>query len=170
MNKYLVIDVESIGLHGEGYAVAGVFVETDGSISKEFCLACPPDRAEGFANSRKWVADNIPPITVTAITPESLRQQFWMRWDEAKKEGYLLAAECAWPVEARFLIDCIRDNLLIREWAGPYPLHDIASFMEAAGMDPMEKKDRLPDELPVHDPLADVKQSARLLIEALSKK
>jgi hypothetical protein len=52
---------------------------------------------------------------------------------------------------------------------GPYPLHEIASFMTAAGMDPMATYARLPDELPKHHPLADARQSARLLWLAVSR-
>ena len=41
--------------------------------------------------------------------------------------------------------------------------------MLCAGMDPMATYDRLPAELPRHDPLADARQSARLLVEALRR-
>jgi hypothetical protein len=39
----------------------------------------------------------------------------------------------------------------------------------AVGMDPLGTNERLPNELPIHDPLADACQSARLLIQALNK-
>jgi hypothetical protein len=75
---------------------------------------------------------------------------------------------CAWPVEARFLAACVDDNPMTHEWSGPYPLHDLASVLMAAGRDPLAKNERLPGELPEHDPLADARQSARLLLAALA--
>ena len=49
----------------------------------------------------------------------------------------MMAAECAWPVEASFLLKCVRDDQEDRTWKGPYPLHDVATLLLAAGMDPM---------------------------------
>jgi len=77
--------------------------------------------------------------------------------------------ECGWPVEANFLEACIRDYPKTRNWEGPYPMHEIATLMLAAGMDPMGTYERLPEELPAHEPLADVRLSARLLKEAFAK-
>jgi hypothetical protein len=54
--------------------------------------------------------------------------------------------------------------------SGPYPLHDLASILLAHGRDPLAKNERLPEELPEHDPLNDARQSARLLHEVLSNK
>jgi hypothetical protein len=73
-----------------------------------------------------------------------------------------------WPVEAHFLSECVADRPQEREWQGPYPLLDVASVRLAAGLDPLATVDRLPSELPAHDPLADSRQSARLLVEALT--
>ena len=70
------------------------------------------------------------------------------------------------PVEARFLNECIDDNMPKSKWDGPYPLHEIASFMLAAGMDPMKTYERSGLDHPAHDPLADSYLSARLLMEA----
>lgn len=47
-----------------------------------------------------------------------------------------------------------------------YP--EIASVMLSAGMDPMAKYERQASELPAHEPLANARQSARLLAEALN--
>ncbi len=79
-----------------------------------------------------------------------------------------MAAECLWPVEARFIHDCITDDAQ-RLSAAPYPFHEIASVMLASGMDPMATYNRTPSEMPRHNPLADARQSARLLSEALSR-
>lgn len=95
--------------------------------------------------------------------------EFWNVWMTWKKDGALMFAECAWPVEAKFLAMCVGVNYPDSKWDGPYPLHDVASVMFAKDMDPMATYLREPNELPAHDPLADARQSARLLVTALSK-
>lgn len=84
-----------------------------------------------------------------------------MHW---KSKGAYLAAECAWPVEAKFLMDCVRDDFHLREWEGPYPLIDISSVLLARGIDPLGKQPRLESEEPAHNALNDARQSARLLL------
>jgi hypothetical protein len=169
---FFVFDVESIGLHGEGYAVAGGVYFADGTVDKssEFIVACQPEQANGESGDRQWVHDNVPVLEETNCeNPREVRERFWKFWETAKREypGIVMAGECVWPVEAGFLSACIKDNPEQRRWNGPYPLHEIASFMLAAGMDPMATYDRLDSELPKHHPLADARQSARLLCEAI---
>lgn len=179
---FFIFDVESIGLHGEGFAVGGG-IYIGGVAQHEFHYACSPEIARGTFTNRNWVRDNVPPHAGGSKSdPLYVRQAFWQEWEEAKQAypGIHMAAECGWPVEANFLSLCIRDGNPVlflndpcetwpREFQGPYPLHEIASFMLAAGMDPMATYDRLPCELPKHDPLADTRQSARLLFEALQR-
>ena len=43
----LVFDVESIGLHGEGWAVGFVLLGHDGETLKEGYFACPQESALG---------------------------------------------------------------------------------------------------------------------------
>lgn len=166
-SPFFVFDVESIGLHGEGFAVAGG-VYVDGAAQWEFCFCCPTDMAEGLQQDREWVAGNIPIMAVTHGDTKSLRMAFWDEWEKAKASCAQMAAECLWPVEARFIRDCVADDAQ-RLKAAPYPFHEIASVMLSAGMDPMATYDRTPSELPRHNPLADARQSARLLSEALAR-
>lgn len=172
MKFIFVIDVESIGLTGEGYAVAGGVYEfgRELKLCEEFCFSCSPEQCAGDFEDRKWVAENIPPIKITHENPHYVRNAFWHKWVKIKQNypGVVMAAECGWPVEARFLNACV-DYDSNRKWEGPYPLHDIASFLAAAGKDPMANYERLPHELPKHDPLADVRQSARLLWQVVCK-
>ena len=165
---YMVFDVESIGLHGEGFAVGYVVTAPGMECMTGTRYACHPDRANGGPGGRAWVAENCPPIEFDCASPRTVRNRFWRDWLLMKERGAVLVADCAWPVEARFLAACVDDDPKKRTWEGPYPLHELASFMVAAGMDPMATYDRLPDE-PQHDPLGDAKQSARLLIEALKQ-
>lgn len=167
---FFVFDVESIGLHGEGFAVAGG-IYINGAAMSEFRYSCPLDEAEGEDDDRDWVKANVPVMEITHRTPNLVRNAFWDQWLKAKDTypGIIMAAECGWPVEAGFVARCIYQDMPARKWSGPYPFHEIASFMLAAGMDPMATYDRLPSELPKHEPLADARQSARLLAQAIAR-
>jgi hypothetical protein len=168
---FFVFDVESIGLHGLGFAVAGG-VYQNGKPLREFSMHCGTLPDGGDEEDRAWVSANVSIVaeSLDMLTPHALRDAFWKTWEAAKAEypGITMAVECGWPVEARFLCACIEDDLAARKWSGPYPLHEIASIMFAAGMDPMATYERMPQELPAHEPLADARQSARLLATALS--
>lgn len=164
-----VFDVESIGLHGQHFAVAGgVFIE--GKETSSFCWACPAYMSRGNVADRTWVAENCPPLPSNCGGPLHVAEEFIRTLNLARAEypDLLVFAECAYPVETRFLACChdVSDEIGVFTI---YPLHEIASFMAAAGMDPMATYDRLPNELPKHDPRADARQSARLLHEALVK-
>jgi hypothetical protein len=175
----LIFDVESVGLHGEGFAVGWVVMEADKEIDSGYA-ACSPDYAyEGSKGDRIWVSNNVvphlPPPTIknskeerAHAAPAKLRQVFWDEWLRWKEKGATLWADCAWPVEARFLIECVQDGTDDRNWLGPYPLCEISTVLIYAGLDPLTKRDRLPSEKPAHHPTCDARQSARLLIEALA--
>jgi hypothetical protein len=164
---YMVFDVESVGLHGEGFAVGFAVVTREGEELDRARFACDPSAAQGASSDRRWVAENIPPIEVTHSTPRAVRDAFWSAWEVVKARGAVLVADCEWPVEARFLAACVDDDPEARRWGGPYPLHEVATARLAAGLDPLAIVDRLPSEEPKHCPLADARQSARLFVEAL---
>lgn len=168
--KYMVFDVESVGLHGEGFAVGYVVVDEDGAELDSRAFACHPNNAVSLGSGgRDWIKHNIPELRVTHDSPWLVRRAFWSSWNEWKAKGATLAADVPWPVEARFLARCVDDNHESRERDGPYPLIDVASVRLAVGLDPLETGPRLDNEKPQHDPLADARQSARLLIEALNE-
>lgn len=169
-DAYFVFDVESIGLHGDGFAVAGG-VYINGAAQSEFSFCCPLEEAQGVASDRMWVKKHVPVIKITHRTLDGIRDAFWFAWIEAKERypGIAMAGECIWPVEANFVSACVAQDPEARRWSGPYPFHDISSIMLAAGMDPMATYAREPSELPTHEPLADARQSARLLATALAK-
>lgn len=170
-SPFFVFDVESIGLHGQAFAVAGGVYDRDGNTLHEFAFHCHPDNADGELSDRDWIMANVSQSTASVgkIEPRGVRNAFWREWIDAKEKwpGITMAVECGWPVEARFLNACIDDDRGERNWSGPYPMHEIASVMLAAGMDPMATYERLPNELPAHEPLSDARQSARLLATAL---
>lgn len=164
---YMVFDVESVGLHGEGFAVGFVVVGNYGEVYSSFEYCAPPASAAGILAGHEWIKQNIPPLEATHDTPAEVRKAFWEAWKYWRSKGAVLVADCGWPVEARFLAQCVDDAGPLRAWEGPYPLHDLASVMLAKGHDPLATRERLSNELPAHSPLADARQSARLLIACL---
>lgn len=176
---FMVFDVESVGLHGEGFAVAYVVIDRLGDEKESGFFRCDPRKAIGTPEGLEWVQANVVPYLDAGLAqtfsdglgssvPRAVREHFWHHWQRWNSEGAMLAADCLWPVEARFLADCIADDRHGREWQGPFPFIDVASVRLAAGLDPLGTVERLKMEKPAHNPLADARQSARLLMEALS--
>jgi len=167
---YMVFDVESIGLHGLDFAVGFVIVNGFGVEIQSGLMSCGVNDTFGSSEDFAWCAENIPNIPVTHSCPKDMREAFWAQWLCWKDRGALLVADCSWPVESRFLINCVDESPEARKWQGPYPLHDVASILLANWKNPIEKVQRLQTELPEHNPLNDARQSARILIEALYSK
>lgn len=166
-NLFFVFDVESVGLHGEAFAVAGGVYDNGHSLW-EFSIACPVSECSGTDEDRQWVKDNIPGMKITHPKPKAMRDEFWRLWTIAKSDGALAAADCGWPVEHGLFKSCISDDPS-RKWIGPYPLHEIASFLSASGLDPLATYSRMQNELPEHNPLCDARQSARMLATAIAR-
>src|SRR3569833_2513776 len=118
MTMFMVFDEESVGLHGEGYAVGWVVIDEAGRAIASASYACDPDRADGSAAGREWVRENapMPRMGYDCSAPRWVRDEFWRACLYAKVQGALLAADCAWPVEARFLAQCVDDDPSAREW------------------------------------------------------
>lgn len=154
MSIYFVLDVESAGLFGGAFCYGFSVVNEDGQ-ELDFGYECvEADDEDATPQDFEWVQENILPYCPLTMgygqdredRTESLQNAFWQDWSAWKAKGALLCADVAWPVEANFLIDGVRF---------------------AKGLDPIGMAERLPNELPAHNPLNDARQSARLLIEAL---
>ena len=182
MQRYFfVFDVESVGLHGEGFMVGWVVLDTDGAGRyAEFGSAeCPASAAAHATGStakhetadRAWVAEHVTSApgahAVRASSPRAVRDAFWEAWTraQARYSGIVMAADVPIPVEANFVRACMLDNL---NRSSPYPFIDVASVLLASGQDPLATFPRQSDELPQHTALADARQSARLLYAALA--
>jgi hypothetical protein len=165
---FMVFDVESIGLHGEGFAVGWVVIDRLGNKYTERYIACDPLFARGTYQDSIWVRENIPKLIPFAKSPREVRDTFWIDYLKWKEKGVVLVADCNWPVETNFISACIQDYFTVRSKEGPYPFLDLGSILFAKGKDPIATYDRTKDELPKHHPLKDAQQSARLLIEALN--
>ena len=165
--KKLVFDVESIGLHGEGFAV-GYIILDDGVVCAQYHASCPIDTSAGADSDREWVKANVSTEgSMLLNNPRELRDWFWKVIQEVKAEGGQVWTDCNWPVESNFLSACVADDPETRRWQGPYPLFDVSNLILASGLDPLESFPRLPDELPAHHALNDARQSARLLKESI---
>lgn len=161
----MVFDVESIGLHGEAWAVGWIVIDGSSLSRAEGLAVAPRSSAKGDDCDREWVDRNCPELAVTHPSPIELRGFFWAKWREWADQGATLWADCGWPVEANFLEACIQDDPE-RKWQGPYPLHEISTVFEIAGWNPLEDHPRLYGENK-HHPLGDARQSARLLLKAI---
>ncbi len=153
---FLVFDVESIGLLGEGFSV-GYVVTQKGVEIESGLFATNPDNCFGSLDDRAWVKEH------------EVRDKFWAKWIEWRDKGAWLAADCNWPVETSFMSYCVSMDKESRRWNGPYPFIDIGSVLFGAALDPLATHNRRENELPKHNPLADARQSARLLNEVLPK-
>lgn len=172
--KIFMMDVESIGLHGEGFAVAWLVHDTKtGAELDSGCYSAGPDAAEGLQEDREWVMANVDlSMRWTHDNLESMQRDFWAVWERWREDGAVAAADCPWPVESRFLAECMDAGLAGSRWDGPYPILDVVSARMGAGetlAEVMAPGERLPNELPAHNPLADCRQSMRLLLWALRR-
>ena len=114
--------------------MGAVVLGGDGDVAERFYARCPIAGAID-----PWVRDNVLPALGDAPdthdSPRAMRDAFWT-WLSAHKSGALVVADCGWPVEAGLLSACVADDPA-RAFAGPYPLHEVASLLFAAGLDPL---------------------------------
>ncbi len=182
MNKnslYFVMDAESYGLYGQVFSWACVVFENGKEIFSCY-HTMPPRLARRIPSDEEWIEKNV--VRVMDHLPQSqhvvqhdnyaeLMDSFlgvWLKWQKQAT----LVADCPFPVESSFIRDCIDFAKLVDPERAKdisfYPVIDVASVRLGVGLDPMETVERRPDELPVHHPLADARQSARLLMQALA--
>lgn len=174
MFVYLVLDVESLGFYGKGFAYGFVVVDEAGKRLEEGIETYSSwikRSASDLLPHETWALNNVVPVLPpdTCDSLQVIRDRFWKVWMKWEQQGAYLVADCPFPVETNFLTECVKDDLIARQSDAPYPLLDVASTMYKAGMNPMESYSREADELPQHNPLCDARQSARLFLEAMQK-
>lgn len=171
MTIYFCFDVESVGLYGEGFAVG--YCVSDGEKEIESGIFnCPLHTAKGNTEDNNWVRKNVVPHLPepNCEYPEEVRYKFWevlqrYKEEEEYKEGLVVLVDCGYPVEYRFLKDCVLVSPETRKWEVPYPIHEVGTALLLTGQNPLENYERLPNEMPKHNPLADARQSLRLFLE-----
>ncbi len=175
-------DVESVGLYGPGFAVAGVLTDNEGRHLQDFSFSrgMPsinlPEQLRGTYDIDQWKADHewvsanvVPHLPETNCDDlDEVRSRFVALLKKCKDETGVnprLIADCAFPVETNFLAACV--NRHAARGLMPYPLIDISSMLLAQGFNPVGTHARLPDELPAHNPLNDARQTSRLYHDLL---
>ena len=124
----LSFDVESNGLHGAAFAVAGVLISPSCNILSQFVARCPI-----VGEIDPWVAENVlrPMGTIdnTHDNDKFMRDAFWSWYIQTKPRAGIIVAANPYPVEARFLIDCQNDDLAGRSVEHPFPFYDLSSML-----------------------------------------
>ncbi len=174
MNKILSFDAESNGLHGEVFAIGAVVIDRNtGTVLETFqALTYTPNNLDA------WVAENVMPalkdMRITHHRSYDMRAAFW-QWLMQQKASCTIVVDCGWPVEARLLASCVVDDPTQRAGNGPYPLHEVATMLLCAGLDPLASYGEtvLPGESHrKHHPVYDAHVSAlcaRMALQQLSK-
>jgi hypothetical protein len=187
MNKYIAsLDVESIGLYGDPTAWALVIGDSEGTILAEYAAQLKDVHGQAKEHDpssdsdRKWYRDHVDPATTGEAwggmwqyepntfqhydnirTVGGLLDMFAREWEIAKQTwpGIELMADCPFPVETNFLRRATRAGEV-------YPLLDVNTLVYMHGNPNFP---RLESELPVHNPLADARQSYRIWVELTQK-
>lgn len=173
MRRFFVFDVESVGLYGSPFAVGWVVIQENGVQVEEGLLNCYSGTGSGMwletnghPEDVQWVLDHVPVMDLTHRNIAPMMHDFWGVY--LRNKDCVFVADCPYPVEARFLNRLFGDNR-VRQQHSPYPLLDVGSIAFTAGLDPLKSFERHPTELPLHNPLCDARQSARIMIEALDR-
>lgn len=127
MKNLFVFDCESTSLHGSTFAVGAIVSDQKGNEIDRFELMS----LEGKDNAGDWVQENVIPglsDMPTCATDLELRNSFFEFYMK-HKESCDIYSDVNYPVETNFLAAVVVDDLAKREWSMPYPLHDIAMFV-----------------------------------------
>lgn len=170
MRHWFSLDVESMGLLGEPFAVGWVIVDEEGNEKEEGYLAYP-HLTEGVSpDDMKWMQENVLPHLPepNCKDADDLCHRFWDAWTTAhvNYDGLTMVSDVPFPVEAGFLLRCLK-MLGLGMGDSPLPIIDVASVLLATGQDPLGTYSRLDNELPAHNPLNDARQSVRQMLQAL---
>ncbi|MHB1952636.1 MAG: hypothetical protein ACYCOU_02715 [Sulfobacillus sp.] len=137
IRRLISFDVESEDLHGEGFAVGAVEFDLETkTVLDKFEGRTAVDKVCAYV--KEVVLPAVSSIPIGYSSPKELRSAFWkwMRGKLSAENESAVIVDCGWPVEARFLAACIDDDRETRFWQGPYPLHEVASVLLSAGIDP----------------------------------
>ena len=157
------VDAETNGLYGDVWAIGAVVLSPDGKMVDSFS-----GQVENPVITDQWVLTNIVPYVSLPKykSARELRDAFWSFWMK-NKATCLAIADYAYPVESNLFRLCINDDVS-RTWDGPYPLHEVATLLYAAGIDPNISREEFSGmyHLTKHNPLDDAYLSALTWIKA----
>jgi len=167
--KVFSLDVECMGLYGDVFSVGVSILDEKKNELESLFLRADHSLAHGTEDSRKWIEVNVIPTLddVNCCSLRELRDKFWEFYIDCKRRypDLIVVADCGAPCESGFFRACVLDDIKHRQWEAPYPLHELGTLLLARGKDPLANYERLANELPKHNPLADARQSGRLWIE-----
>ncbi len=139
--KILSFDVESNGLQGAGFAVAGLLLDDGGNTITSFAGRCP---IKGPVD--EFVAAEVLPqfedLQADYASAHAMRTAFWSWYLEAKAASNMVVVQNGYPVEARFLIACQEDDLAARYWDHPFPMIDLTSLLWQIGGHTREEREK----------------------------
>jgi len=171
--RYIIsIDAEATSLHGSVFAIGAVVLETASGCWLDKCLWLTRNHPHVNSFVEMHVLPALEKETATHSNMALMRDDFW-RWLKSKiaLSGSIVVADCGWPVEANLLSACVADSP-DDEMDGPYPLHEVATLLLAADLDPkgdywhlMSPEKRLRK----HHPTIDAEQSARIAMMAIER-
>jgi len=160
LRKWMVFDVEAVGLYGESWAFGYIILDHYGDKLDEGLVATDWRKLPGRPSDHEWLRQNIPPIPFDAASPEEVRSAFWKVY--TSDPSLVLVADVSFPVETNFLQKAVVENNGYER--SPYPLIDISSILLARFKDPVGYFPRIEEEIPAHNPLHDARQSGRIFI------
>lgn len=130
--KIFSFDAETNGLWGTAYAI-GAIVYQDGVEVARFVGRCPYD-----GPIDDWTRDNVLPqlaaVPITHKGYDDLLADF-AKFYLANKAEADIVVHMGYIVEAKVLRD-MRQNGLIGDWDGPFPLYDVAGNLQQVGENP----------------------------------
>lgn len=134
MTKVFSVDAEVDGLYGRAFSIA-VTVRKDGHEIAAFSGRIGDEHV-----TNEWVRGNVLPalgdMKVTHSSSVELEEAFWSFW-LSQKDGATVIAHCGSPVESGLFRRCAWRDLATRSFQGPFPLHELATLLLAAGEDPL---------------------------------
>ncbi len=156
--KIFCFDAETDGLYGPVWAVGAVVLDSAKGWLAKFGAQLDPDVV-----TDPWVRKHVVPAVRLGeySSRELLLNAFWTFWT-THKDGAVCVADVGTPVEAGLFRACVELDLPARQWEGPYPLHELATALLVAGIDPDADRRELCGytDLVPHDPVDDATASA----------
>ncbi len=155
--KVFCVDAETDGLYGPVWAIGAVVLD-DGEVAHAFRAQIDPSVV-----ADEWTRANVVPVVDLPLfaSRADLLEAFWAFWVTHSADA-ICVADVGAPVEAGLFRACVERDLEARRWEGPYPLHELATALLAAGVDPDVDRRAFcgrPDLTP-HDPADDALASA----------
>jgi hypothetical protein len=126
--KILSFDIESNGLHGQAFAVAGVVIDAAGQTLDSFIA-----RIKIEDSVDDWVKDNVLPVIadigISHGSYTAMCDAFWRWFVAAQEKSDYVVISNGYPVEYRFMADCQDNDLDRRYWEHPFPILELPSLL-----------------------------------------